>query len=116
MRELWVWDDEVVVRVPDNLRKMCRPCVDILSIHVQALKLPAQQREIILAQHIKLLIWHEHKTRKRKLPTRHVTVSPRPRHESETMGSVGFSIFARTPRSTSDDLSLEYSSSIVRVS
>jgi hypothetical protein len=31
-------------------------------------------------------------------------------------GSVGFSIFARTPRSTSDDLSLENSSSIVRVS
>jgi hypothetical protein len=31
-------------------------------------------------------------------------------------GSVGFSIFAHTPRSTSDNLSLENNSSIVRVS
>jgi hypothetical protein len=31
-------------------------------------------------------------------------------------GSVGFSIFACTPRSTSDDLSLENSSSTMRVS
>jgi hypothetical protein len=32
------------------------------------------------------------------------------------MGSVGFSIFAHTPRSTSDDLSLKNSSSTVWVS
>jgi hypothetical protein len=50
------------------------------------LEMPAQQREILLAQHVELLIWHGHKARQGKLSRRHVSISPRTRHESQTMG------------------------------
>jgi hypothetical protein len=32
--------------------------------------MPAQQGEIILVQHVELLIWHGHKTRQRELSRR----------------------------------------------
>jgi hypothetical protein len=35
----------------------------VLSVRVHALEPPAQQHEILLAQHVKLLIWHGHKAR-----------------------------------------------------
>jgi hypothetical protein len=40
------------------------------------LKPPAPQHEILLAQHIKLLIWNGHKARQRKMSLRHVSISP----------------------------------------
>jgi hypothetical protein len=39
----------------------------VLPVHVHALKLPAQQCEVLLAQHVELLFWHGHKARQRKM-------------------------------------------------
>jgi hypothetical protein len=48
----------------------------VLPVRLHALEPPAQQREILLAQHVELLIWHGHKARQRKLSRRHVSISP----------------------------------------
>jgi hypothetical protein len=39
----------------------------VLPVHVHALKSPAQQREVLLAQHVEHLIWHGHKASQRKM-------------------------------------------------
>jgi hypothetical protein len=48
----------------------------VLSVCVHMLELSAQQREVLLAQHFKLLIWHGHKARQIKMSRRHVSISP----------------------------------------
>jgi hypothetical protein len=44
-----------------------RAAPSVLPVLVHALEPPAQQRKILLTQHVELLIWHGHKARQRKL-------------------------------------------------
>jgi hypothetical protein len=51
----------------------------VLPVRLHAFEPLTHQRKVLLAQHVKLLIWHGHKTRQRKMSQRHVSVSPRSR-------------------------------------
>jgi hypothetical protein len=47
----------------------------VLLILVQALEPPTLQCEIILTQHIELLIWHGNKVRQREMPRRQDSIN-----------------------------------------
>jgi hypothetical protein len=58
-------DDEVPMLPTPIAHAQAPPSV--LPVCVHALEPPAQQREILFAQHVKLLIWQGQKTRKKCL-------------------------------------------------